>query len=617
LILYKKKAFEIYLALITLNKVVNPDESGGQGGLIKMYFKLIGNNFIFLETCNMKKTVILVGCLLYCFVVFSQSNFTLPKPNRADIVQHEGLSSMVSSLFTVTPVPKNCEVKWLLKGAYPLQASGDSIAPIFHTWPWELAVYYQRIDSTILRSDTTKVSLFKKNKTINLFIEGKDSIEAGKIYTFSVQQKMDAYQWFINPTLGVIIAGQNTASIRVFFHETQTEKNNFVQLTAFSEGCKYTISKQIFEKQKPTLKMIKKGGVSVGDSIQLVFESANLKYFSGKVVYHWGDGIIESCEKLTKTKRHVYTTSGKKKVSVYVFNQNTTNQLIILNDSFDIYSTNEFNYSGSIADFNVDYYCVPSQRLSHVLLFPQYSKIENCKKVKWEISPTNIVIDTALYPDLYLSSGNYKITLTVETKDGKRYSSSKNVEPKLAEQVSVSRLDSNKIACELTPYHYKAKANGSIENTLNYDWSMMNASQQNSLRKNYGDEIYATDFGGTILQSGVISVTLTDQYGCSTKSGVQQLFYPNELENDNIITHRISTPPIYFGDTCNFKIATIKPVKHLTYTILGNENISVSNSLIPITKSGAFIIKVSDEHGCIGYSNMISSYFEMKNIESQ
>jgi hypothetical protein len=58
-------------------------------------------------------------------------------------------------------------------------------------------------------------------------------------------------------------------------------------------------------------------------------------------------------------------------------------------------------------------------------------------------------------------------------------------------------------------------------------------------------------------------------------------------------------------------------VKHLTYTILGNENISVSNSLIPITKSGAFIIKVSDEHGCIGYSNMISSYFEMKNIESQ
>lgn len=575
-----------------------------------MYFKLIGNNFIFLETCNMKKTVILVGCLLYCFVVFSQSNFTLPKPNRAYIVQHEGLSSMVSSLFTVTPVPKNCEVKWLLKGAYPLQASGDSIAPIFHTWPWELAVYYQRIDSPILRSDTTRVPLIKKNNTINLFIEGFDTIEAGKVYSFSVQQKMDAYQWFIKPSLGVIISGQNTSSIRVFFHANQNEKNNLIQLTAYKESVKYVVSKKIIQQEMPELKMIKKGGVSVGDSIELRFESENLKYFSGNVVYHWGDGIMESSNKLSKIKRHVYTTSGKKKVSVYVFNQTTTNQLIILNDSFDIYANNEFNYTGSIADFNIDYYCVPSQRLSHVLLFPQYSKIEECKLVKWEISPSNIVIDTALYPDLYLSDGKYKITLSIETKDGKRFSSSKSIEPKLAEQVSVSRLHSNKIACELTAYHYQSKSNKSTENVINYEWTMMNPSQISTLRKNFGDEVYATDLGGTILQSGVISVTLTDQYGCSTKSGVQQLFYPNELENDNIITHRISTPPIYFGDTCQFKIATIKPMKNLTYTILGNENISISNQLIPITNPGAFIIKVSDDHGCISYSNMMSSYFE-------
>ncbi|MEN9522813.1 MAG: hypothetical protein RL065_1190, partial [Bacteroidota bacterium] len=354
----------------------------------------------------------------------------------------------------------------------------------------------------------------------------------------------------------------------------------------------------------------KKGGVSVGDVIQLEFESTNLNYFSGKVVYHWGDGNMEISDTFIKMKRHVYTTSGKKKVSVYVFNQNTNHQLIILNDSFEIYPNSDLKEENINADFKVDYYCVSSQRLSHVLLFPQYSKIENCKKVIWQINPTNITIDKALSPDVYLSAGKYTITLTLETKDGKRYSSSKNIEPKLAAQVSVSRLDSNKIACELTPYHYKAKANGSNENTINYDWSMMNSSQQNSLRKNYGDEIYATDFGGSILQSGVISVTLTDQYGCSTKSGVQQLFYPNELENDNIITQRISTPPIYFGDTCKFRIATIKPMKNLAYTILGNENISVNNSLIPITKSGAFIIKVSDEHGCNGYSNMISSYFE-------
>ncbi|MEY2828813.1 MAG: hypothetical protein RIQ33_671 [Bacteroidota bacterium] len=558
----------------------------------------------------MKKLGIFIGLFLIFNISFSQTIFNLPKPNRVDIVQQNGLSSMISSLFTITSVPKNCEAKWLIKGGYPSEATGDSIAPIFHTWPWVMSVYYQRIDSPEYRSDTTRISLIKKNSNLNLFIEGADSIEAGKLYTFSAQQKMDAYQWFIQPSVGVIISGQNTSTIRVFFHASQNEKNNLIQLTAYKEGVKYVVSKKIIQPEIPELKIIKKGGVSVGDIIQLELESANLNYFSGKVVYHWGDGMMESCEKLTKTKRHVYTTSGKKKVSVYVFNQNTNHQLVILNDSFDIYSNNDFVDVNSIADFKVDYYCVPSQRLSHVLLFPQYSKIENCKKVKWEISSANIMIDTALYPDLYLSSGNYKITLTVETKDGKRYSSSQEIETKLAPQVSVSRLDSNKIACELTPYHYKAKANSSNENTINYDWSMMNSSQQNSLRKNYSDEIYATDFGGSILQSGVISVTLTDQYGCSTKSGVQQLFYPNELENDNIITHRISTPPIYFGDTCKFKIATIKPMKNLAYTILGNENISVSNSLIPITKSGAFIIKVKDEHGCIGYSNTISSYFE-------
>jgi hypothetical protein len=559
----------------------------------------------------MKKSKIFIGLLLLFKISFSQTNFNLPKPNRTDIIQQSGVSSMISSLFKIKNIPANCIAVWKIKGGYPTEAKGDSIAPIFHTWPWAMSVYFQNKDSVNYISDTLQISIFKKNKVQQLFIEGLDTIEAGRIYTFSVQQKMDVYQWFIAPKSGVIISGQNTATVSVFFHSNLNESAILLQLTALKNGEKLIVAKHLQIEIDAALQLSKSGSVSVGEPITLNLSTTNFKNYSGKVVYHWGDGITETTDEIKKNKTHTYTTAGKKRVSVFIFNQSSTKKLLILKDSFEIFSNAAYSYKGSEADFGIDYYCIATQRLAHVLLTPHYSNIEKCKKIKWQIEPGNISIDAVLNADLNVTFGKYTATLIVEKQDGKIVTISKEFTTPLAEQVAITRLDTIKVGCELMAYQYQAITKNK-NSTLGFEWSVMNSFETTSLRKTYGNSLYTTDYGSVSAQGSLVAVDVTDEYGCSTKAVTQQYFYPNELNNENIMVQLTSKPPIYFGEASTFRITTVKPLADIIYKVVGNENIKIENQNVRITKSGGFIIQASNKHQCIGFSNTFSSYFEGK-----
>jgi hypothetical protein len=328
-------------------------------------------------------------------------------------------------------------------------------------------------------------------------------------------------------------------------------------------------------------------------------------------VYHWGDGITETTDEIKKNKTHTYTTAGKKRVSVFIFNQSSTKKLLILKDSFEIFSNAAYSYKGSEADFGIDYYCIATQRLAHVLLTPQYSNIEKCKKIKWQIEPGNISIDTVLNADLNVALGKYTATLIVEKQDGKIVTTSKEFTTPLAEQVAIKRLDTIKVGCELMAYQYQAITKNK-NSTLGFEWSVMNSFETTSLRKTYGNSLYATDYGSVSAQGSLVAVDVTDEYGCSTKAVTQQYFYPNELNNENIMVQLTSKPPIYFGEASIFRITTVKPLADIIYKVVGNENIKIENQNVRITKSGGFIIQASNKHQCIGFSNTFSSYFEGK-----